>query len=265
MTVHTPFQHPTTVLLAGPTMCGKTHFLLQMLARHALQPPPQRIILVYGEWQPAYDHLQNMVYEGTLPQVEFVKNFDDALYQTINPDTRNLVIVDDQMENSGVHRSSKKQQGGHLTQYFTQGAHHRNLTVIYIVQNLFHQDPSMRTISLNSHYIVAFKIPRDKTQIRTLGCQMFPSNATFLLDVYDDATDVPYGYLLMDLRPNTPDLIRIRTDVLEETSPTIYVEAHRVAAALAHRVVHQRSPVKSPRSRQPPLKSQRRPPAAGRR
>jgi hypothetical protein len=39
----------------------------------------------------------------------------------------------------------------------------------------------MRTVSLNSHYLVLFKNPRDKLQIRNLTTQMHPSNAKFLV------------------------------------------------------------------------------------
>ena len=219
--VFMPFQHPSTMVLAGPTMCGKTRMLMKMLARHAIQPPPQRIVLVYGEWQDAYDEQEALGEAGVVLRTEFVKDFDAALYETLDPSVRKLVILDDQMENDSVHKSKKG--GHHLSKYFTQGAHHRNLTVIYIVQNLYHQDRSMRTITLNSHYLVLFNIPRDKTQVRTLGQQMYPNNPKFLPAAYDDATQEPYGYLVIDLRPNTSNLTRIRTKVLESSTPTFYV------------------------------------------
>ena len=41
---------------------------------------------------------------------------------------------------------------------FTRGSHHRNLRVIYVVQNLFHQGKGSRSRNLNSHYLVLFKI-----------------------------------------------------------------------------------------------------------
>jgi hypothetical protein len=39
--------------------------------------------------------------------------------------------------------------------------HHRNISVMYIVQNLFHRGKHHRTIGLNAHYMVVFKNPRD--------------------------------------------------------------------------------------------------------
>ena len=84
---------------------------------------------------------------SAFPKVEFVKNFNDKLYDSLDPRTRNLVVLDDQMENQLEHRRSTNS----LVKFFTQGSHHRNLTVVYIVQNLLNQDLSMRTVSLNAH------------------------------------------------------------------------------------------------------------------
>jgi hypothetical protein len=72
-----------------------------------------------------------------------------------------MPVLDDQMD-------SENMKGNTLCKFLTQGSHHRNLTVLYIVQNIFNQDKSMRTVSLNSHYLVLFKKPRDMTQIRKL-------------------------------------------------------------------------------------------------
>jgi hypothetical protein len=34
---------------------------------------------------------------------------------------------------------------------------------------------------------------------------MYPSRKNFLLQKFDEATERPFGYLLMDLKPTTPD------------------------------------------------------------
>ena len=59
-----------------------------------------------------------------------------------------------------------------LSKLFTKGSHHRNATIIMIVQNLFAKGNAMRTVNLNSHYVVVFKNPRDSGQIRILAQQM---------------------------------------------------------------------------------------------
>jgi hypothetical protein len=215
------FKHPTTIVLAGPTQCGKTHFLIRAIRQQAFKPEPNRIVWVYAEPQPAYEDLAR-----DIPSIEFVKGFTSGLYETFDPRVRNLLILDDQMENKATH---KRGDNG-ATKFFTQGSHHRNLTVVYIVQNLFNQDASMRTISLNTHYMVLFKNPRDATQIRTLGQQMYPENPRMLIDAYRDATSQPYGYLLLNLRPDACDALRILTDVFAEQS-TAYVPPVAVLSA----------------------------------
>ena len=52
----------------------------------------------------------------------------------------NLIVFDDQM----IAASKDKL----IENLFTRGSHHRNLSVIYIVQNLFHQGKGSRSISL---------------------------------------------------------------------------------------------------------------------
>ena len=66
---------------------------------------------------------------------------------------RNLMVIDDQMADAGEDKR--------IINLFTRGSHHRNLNVIYIVQNLFHQGKGSRSISSNSHYLVRFKNPQD--------------------------------------------------------------------------------------------------------
>ena len=112
-----------------------------------------------------------------------------------------------------------------LADLFTKGSHHRNLTIIYIVQNLFDKSKSMRTASLNSQYLVLFKSPRDKTIVQHLGNQMYPKNTKFLVDAFEDATQVPYGYLLLDLRQDTPEDMRVRSNILPGEQEAAYVPA----------------------------------------
>lgn len=71
-------------------------------------------------------------------------------------------------------------------------------------------------MNLNTHYIVMFKNPRDAGQISVLARQMHPGKSKFVVDAYEDATKEPYGYLLIDLRPETDDRYRIRTKIFPD-------------------------------------------------
>ena len=143
-----------------------------------------------------------------MPHIEFVKGIPTALEQDsyFDVNKQNMIVFDDQM----IDASKDKR----IVNLFTRGFHHRNLSVIYIVQNLFHQGKSSRSISLNSHYLALFKNPRDKLQILTLAKQMYPRQTDFFLNQYEEAEKRPFGYLLIDLKTTTQDNCRLRTNVL---------------------------------------------------
>ena len=90
---------------------------------------------------------------------------------------------------------------------YTKKSHHRNISVMYIVQNLFHH----RTISLNAHYMVLFKTLTDVSQTMALAHKMYPRRTQFFLEAYAQATTRPYGYMVIDMKQNTPDILRLRT------------------------------------------------------
>ena len=62
------FKHPFTMLVAGPTGCGKTYFVKQMLESDKIQPRPDRIIYMYGLWQPLYEEMRK-----TIPNIHFIQ------------------------------------------------------------------------------------------------------------------------------------------------------------------------------------------------
>ena len=197
--------HPFTCMVAGMTGSGKTVWMQSLLqqAQNMIDQPPDRIIWCYSQWQPAYTQLLMMK-----PTIEFVQGIPSSLgndtYLDVN--IRNLIVIDDQMIEAG--------SDNRIVNLFTKGSHHRNLSVIYIVQNVFHQGKGSRSISLNSHYLVLFKNPRDKLQILTLAKQMYPRQTALFLKEYEEAVRRPYGYLFVDLKPTTPESCRLRTNVL---------------------------------------------------
>ena len=169
----------------------------QILEHRLIVPFQSRILWVYGEWQEYYEALRAL-----FPHIEFVHGWREQLYDTIRADETNLLVLDDQMCDA----SDSKQ----LARLFTQGSHHRNLTVIYLVQNVYDKGKSSRTVSLNAHYQVVFRNRRDASQFRVLASQMAPHRSGWLMDAFEDATREPFGYLLIDNHPRTPDDHRFR-------------------------------------------------------
>jgi hypothetical protein len=107
---------------------------------------------------------------------------------------------------------------------FTRGSHHRNISVILITQNLFHQGRNCRAISLNAKYLVLFKNVRDKRQFSYLANQVLPEDSSGLFKAYLEATKRVHGYLLLDLTQDSEERNRFRTNVIpHEYPPIIYV------------------------------------------
>ena len=79
-----------------------------------------------------------------MPRIEFVNGIPTALEQNsyFEMNKRNLMVFNDQMIDAS--------KGERIVNLFTRGSHQQNLSVIYIVQNLFHQGKGSCSISLQS-------------------------------------------------------------------------------------------------------------------
>jgi len=115
-----------------------------------------------------------------------------------------------------------------VSQLFTEGSHHRNISLVLITQSLFHQGPSSRVVSLNSMYIVVFKNPRDKTQIVHLARQVYPENISGFHKTYLDVCKDPHSCLFLDFTQSTNSLLRFRTKIFpgENTEDCAPVEGN---------------------------------------
>ena len=220
-----PLQHPFTCMVTGSTGSGKTKWIEQLLmdAQQMIAPPPDRIIWCYGQWQPIYDRLLSAVpgiefYKGILVQIDSSTFFNKSI--------ANLIVLDDLM--------TEVKDDPRVSNLFSKESHHLNLSVIYIVQNLFNQGKMTRNISLNTQYLVLFKSPRDKQQIMVLARQLYPRKTDNFLNSYEEATKRCYGYLFVDLKPYTSDDQRLKTNILpqEASLPNPLVSDHHGVAAI---------------------------------
>lgn len=201
------FKHPFTCIVAGPTQAGKTQWVKKFIQNctHLISPPPQEIYYAYTEWQPAYSKLPaNVQLSEGLPDLTKLKS---------SPNVPKLLILDDLMQEM---KGDKR-----LAQIFTRGCHHWGLSCIHIVQNIFFE--GLRTSRVNAQYLVLMKNPSDKLQAMNLGKQLYPGKHHFFLDSFNDATSQPYGYLLVDLSPQTEEQVRLRTNIFPEEMQVVYV------------------------------------------
>lgn len=198
-------QHPFTMVIAGPTGCGKSFFIRDLLKyrREIFSTIPDKVVWFYGIHQALYEEIPDVVFVEGLPT-----NYREYLGKNT------LFVIDDLMSECGRDKR--------LTDLFTRGSHHLNLSVIFVTQNFFHKGKEMREVTLNAHYLLLCKNRRDVSQITHLGKQLFPRHLKFFQEVYEDATKTPFSYLFIDLRSETPEELRLRSQILPNQKQYIY-------------------------------------------
>lgn len=199
------WHHPFTCVVAGPTGSGKTHFVKELLSNLSwkVTPVPEEVVWCYGEWQPLYESLRS--------HVKFIEGLPSDM-DTWPPKPR-LLIIDDLM----------READDRVSNLFTKASHHRDISVIYIVQNVFDINKHHRTISLNAKYMVVFKNPRDASQITHLAKQMYPGQVKYMQDAFKQATSRPHGYLLIDSTQYAPDELRLRSNIFSQAGIEVFL------------------------------------------
>ena len=208
------FNTPCSIMVVGPSSCGKTVFVERLLKERKclFNPPYDPVVYCYGVNQPntfaGMKKEQGIHFYAGIPDTKLL----DTWYKKTKG---GLLILDDLMrEGSDDNR---------VLDLFTIDSHHKGITVIYMTQDMFPKGKNAKTISRNAHYIIAFKNPRDQLGVRILAQQTFPQDFKEVLNVYRDATERPYGYLMFDLHPNSSDRERLKTNLLKhEGYTTVY-------------------------------------------
>lgn len=210
------FENSYGMLVLGPTNCGKTSWLTRLLTNvHSMHRHPiRRVIFCYDRYQPMYNRMRA---QCPLP-IEFYaglpEHFGAATKQTATtnitetPPADTLLILDDLMMKVDLVR---------LAHLFTNGRQY-GLNPILVLHNLTHKGKkdanALLTINRNCGYRVLFSFPADLQNIRTIQTQMFPHLPGFLMDVYQDACcETPYGYVVLDSRPNSDNYARAYTRI----------------------------------------------------
>ena len=198
-------RHPFTMLLCGPTACGKSTLMKTILEnnRSKISPSPQRIVWLFRRWQPLYDIIKSTV----KPEVEFIQGIPNGIDNPkfFNPHINNLLIVDDLMASCG--------DDPRMTEIFYEGSHHRSLSVVLLCQNLYYsKSPTQRR---NCHYIVLFKNPNDLQSVMTLARQINPQKTKEFMRNYEAATLKPHTYLLLDFKQATDESERFQPNALD--------------------------------------------------
>jgi hypothetical protein len=67
-------------------------------------------------------------------------------------------------------------------------------------------------LKFNTHYFILLK----KSQINCLSHQMYPKNAKFLEECYEDAVSEPFGYLFINFKTDTSPILRVQSNIFRK-------------------------------------------------
>ena len=182
-------KHPFVKSVVGPTGSGKSYYIIDLIRnrRSIIDIPIEKVVYVYYDFQPMFYELQ---LED--PNIIFTNRLEDI--ETLVSDPC-LLIIDDQMDTI-----SKGWANDLVTRLFIKSSHHKGVSTIVVLQNAF--EKSLRTVNVNSQYLVMFDQARDRSVITNLGKQICPGHVKFLQESYQKAVESrEFGYLFMDFHP----------------------------------------------------------------
>ena len=158
---------PYSLLLCGPTGCGKITWIVELLKSHeeSCTHTPKKLIWIYdGVEQP---YLFKTIEEIWAPrQCEFVEGFPEDLMSRLEKTNArgSLCIFDDVMNEVSSNAT--------ISKLFTRGRSHLGCSLVLMLQNIFSKGSQSRTISINAQYQVLFRNPGDSLQISILARQL---------------------------------------------------------------------------------------------
>ena len=213
------FKENSSVCFIGSTGSGKTRWAYRLMSHwpdmfHS--PKISKILYCYGVYHSLFDEMQQTV--SNLQFQEGIQSQHDieALAEGQN---HCLLVLDDLM--------SKVVASETMQDLFWQFCHHKNISVVYLMQNLYQGGKCARTITLNTSALVLIKSMRNASQIRCLATQLYPGNIWFMMGAYLDAMKEFHGYLVIDMSPTADDLYRLLTHIFTDEDTVIYTDASK--------------------------------------
>ena len=192
-------------MVVGPSQCGKTCFVQQLLTKNCIDFPEKKPMMVYwfyNQWQPRYEDIQRAL-KKKIRFAHGVPELKDDL-SNLNPARNNIVVLDDLM--------SQATDSPVVSKLFTQGRH-RNASVVLLLQNMFPKGKYNTDISRNATYKVLFRSPGDRKQMDIMAEQTFAKDRPHFMKAYNQETEQPYGYIMLDNHPRTTSEHQVVTNV----------------------------------------------------
>ena len=161
---------------------------------------PKRVLILYQMLQNLYTGAKEAL-ERAGVEVQLKRGHEIKLEEV--PENT-LVIIDDAFEETA---SSKE------VARITTAGRHKGISLWLIWHSLYSRHPTSRIISQNMGLYFFLPSPRLASQLRTFGASLGMKKR--LLDAYEKILNDrdEHRYILVDLTPNPPDLLRIRSHI----------------------------------------------------
>lgn len=193
-------------IISGPTGLGKTQFILELICQKLVYPFPKNIYYMYKVEQ----EFMCTWAETEEQPIRFIHGLQFEEMDTSEP---SMLIIDDLM------LSTDKE----TAELFILRSHHRQVSLFYITQSLFHNCDQYRLMSNNAHYYVIFNNKHNASQINHLARQVFIGKEQHrIINAYKRACQKQYGFIVLSFATELPDELTVLTDYWE-ICPSVYL------------------------------------------
>ena len=202
---------PFSLLINGQSNSGKTEFTINLLKKRnqLIDREIDNICWFFGIESKSVKQFAKEY--GKYMPIRFIKGLPENLEDYIDDAKTNLFIFDDLMEQAT--------QSSVISELFTRGSHHRNISVILIVQDFFYNGNGnskfRKTISRNANILCLFCNYLDSNSISTIASRIMPKRVPLFLKIFEKACNES-RYLFIDGKYDTDKDIRLRTNLFED-------------------------------------------------
>jgi len=213
----TVFSHPTQILITGPTKTGKTTLVSNMLIdgnRDKMFIPNLQEVYWFYTMPGSIVGLRDK-----LPGVHFVRGYPTIdKFTEMDPSVPKLVVLDDLME-----MTDKKSSYEDLKRLFSAISHHCNVSVVFIVQDLY-VNRNMTRLANQSEHVISMCNGAAAYQVSKLASKLFGAGyEAFIRWVIADIRDRrSHGYILMSTEATLPEIKRIRSCILPSDPENLF-------------------------------------------
>ena len=216
---------PFSMSVVGPTMSGKTTFVVELLSERArvFSEVPEKVIWLYGT---TAVHIEKMKRNFPRGFIDFYHNIPNDFEETLAKSCKDyitLVVLDDLQEE--VTNSLQ------MLKLFTMTCHHKNVSVIFLMQDIFNTGRYRKTLLRNSQYMAVFDTQLDATLKQHLAAKLLPRRNDIFYQIYENATNRKFGYLFISGHPHGDSVLRFRTNITHNTQTVFCVHGLLPTAA----------------------------------